>query len=220
LKTPAYIAVEGPVGVGKTSLVRLIAEETGARVVLEDVDENPFLREFYRDMKGKAFQTQLFFLLSRYRQQQIEFRQFDLFSKGVVSDYLFSKDRIFAYQNLDENELKLYEQVYSRLEQGVPRPDLVIYLQAETDTLMDRIRGRDREYERRMSREYIDELNKAYNRFFFQYGETPLLVIQTSDVDFIKSREALTDLVRQVERAGPGTLYYRPMPPEGDQAWG
>jgi deoxyadenosine/deoxycytidine kinase len=212
LKTPSYIAVEGPIGVGKTSLVRLIAEETGARVVLEDVDENPFLREFYRDMKGKAFQTQLFFLLSRYRQQQLEFRQFDLFSKGVVSDYLFSKDRIFAYQNLDENELKLYEQVYSLLEQGVPKPDLVIYLQAETDTLMDRIRRRDREYERRMSVEYIDALNKAYNRFFFQYGDTPLLVIQTSEVDFIKSREALTDLLRQVGRAGQGTLYYRPMP--------
>jgi len=216
LKTPAYIAVEGPIGVGKTSLVRLIAEETGARVVLEDVDENPFLREFYRDIKDKAFQTQLFFLLSRYRQQQIEFRQFDLFSKGVVSDYLFSKDRIFAYQNLDENELKIYEQVYSLLEQGVPRPDLVIYLQADTDALMERIRRRDREYERRVTREYIDELNKAYNRFFFQYGETPLLVIQTSDVDFIKSREALTDLIRQIERSGHGTLYYRPMPAGGD----
>lgn len=212
MKIPKYIAVEGPIGVGKTSLVRLLAEETGARLVLEDVEENPFLNDFYKDVRGKAFQTQLFFLLSRYRQQQVEFSQFDLFSKGVVSDYLFVKDRIFAHLNLDENELPLYDQVYSLLEPGVPRPDLAIYLQASTETLVERIKKRDRHYERRLSPDYIEAVNTAYNRYFFHYNETPLLVIQTSEVDFIKSREALTDLVRQIERAGPGTLYYRPLP--------
>ncbi len=212
MKIPGYIAVEGPIGVGKTSLVKLLAEETGARTVLEDAEENPFLRDFYKDVRGKAFQTQLFFLLSRFRQQQVEFGQFDLFSKGVISDYLFAKDRIFAYLNLDENEQGIYEQVYSLLEPGVPRPDLVIYLQASTETLVDRIRRRDRDFERRLSPDYIAAVNTAYNRYFFQYSETPLLVIQTSEVDFIKSREALTDLVRQIARSGPGTLYYRPLP--------
>lgn len=215
MSIPKFIAVEGPVGVGKTSVVRLIAEHTGARTVLEDVEENPFLREFYKDTRGKAFQTQLFFLLSRYRQQQVEFRQFDLFAKGVISDYLFAKDRIFAYQTLDEHELPLYEQVYSLLEQDVPKPDLVIYLQASTETLMERIKKRDREYERRVSPEYIGGINEAYNRFFFNYTETPLLVIQTSGIDFVKSADALHDLMRQIDRAGPGTLYYRPMPLPG-----
>jgi deoxyadenosine/deoxycytidine kinase len=212
LSIPKYIAVEGPIGVGKTSVVRLIAEHTGARTVLEDVEENPFLREFYKDTRGKAFQTQIFFLLSRYRQQQVEFRQFDLFAKGVISDYLFAKDRIFAYQTLDEHEVPLYEQVYSLLEQDVPKPDLVIYLQASTEALMERIRKRDREYERKVSQEYIGGINEAYNRFFFNYTDTPLLVIQTSGIDFVKSADALHDLMRQIDKAGPGTLYYRPMP--------
>ncbi|HEX9861311.1 MAG TPA: deoxynucleoside kinase [Nitrospirota bacterium] len=212
MSIPKYIAVEGPIGVGKTSVVRLIAEHTGARTVLEDVEENPFLREFYKDTRGKAFQTQIFFLLSRYRQQQVEFRQFDLFAKGVISDYLFAKDRIFAYQTLDEHEVPLYEQVYSLLEQDVPKPDLVIYLQASTEALMERIRKRDREYERKVSQEYIGGINEAYNRFFFNYTDTPLLVIQTSGIDFVKSADALHDLMRQIDKAGPGTLYYRPMP--------
>lgn len=212
MSEPRYIAVEGPIGVGKTSLVKLIAEQTGARLVLEDVEENPFLREFYRDVKGKAFQTQLFFLLSRYRQQQLEFGQFDLFAKGVISDYLFAKDRIFAHINLDDNELALYEQVYGLLEQKVSKPDLVIYLQADTAALMERIRKRDRDYERRVAPDYINAVNEGYNRFFFNYTDTPLLVIQTTGVDFVKSNDALMDLMRQIDRAGSGTLYYRPLP--------
>jgi len=209
--SPRYIAVEGPIGVGKTSFVRLLAEEMNARLVLEDVEQNPFLREFYDDRAARAFQTQMFFLLSRFRQQQAEFSQYDLFSRGVISDYIFAKDRIFAYQNLDENELALYEQVYALLEPKVTKPDLVVYLQAATDTLMKRIRLRDREFERRVSYEYIDSINESYNRFFFNYSDTPLLVVQTSDIDFVRDPSELRDLIKQINRAGQGTLYYRPM---------
>jgi len=211
LNKARYIAVEGPIGVGKTSLAKLLAEELDARTVLEEVDENPFLGEFYDDRRGKAFQVQMFFLLSRYRQQNIEFVQFDLFSKGVVADYIWAKDRIFAYQNLDENELRIYDELYGLLARNIPKPDLVIYLQASTETLMERIRRRSRDVEKKITRSYVNDINEAYNRFFFHYTETPLLIVQTTDTDYIKNPHALQDLVKAIGRVGGGTLYYRPL---------
>ncbi|MEK6540346.1 MAG: deoxynucleoside kinase, partial [Deltaproteobacteria bacterium] len=174
-----YIALEGPIGVGKTSLTELLAREFQGRTLLEEVDSNPFLPNFYKDRKKYAFQTQLFFLLSRYRQQK-ELSQQELFNSAVVADYLFAKDKIFAYQNLDENELALYEQVYRLLDARVPKPDLVIYLQASTDVLIERIKKRNKDYEANIEEDYIEKLVDAYNRYFFYYTDTPLLVVNTS----------------------------------------
>lgn len=205
-----YIVIEGPIGVGKTSLCHLLEKEFSGRLVLEEVEENPFLAEFYKDRQRVALQTQLFFLLSRYRQQQ-EILQPNLFRQATISDYLFAKDRIFAYLNLDDNELTLYNQIYDLLEPNVPKPDLVIYLQASTDILMHRINLRGKEYEREMSREYLNDLNEAYNHFFFNYDSTPLLVINTTDIDFVESRKELTDLVIRIRDMKKGTHYYIPM---------
>lgn len=205
-----YIVIEGPIGVGKTSLCHLLEKEFSGRLVLEEVEENPFLAEFYKDRQRVALQTQLFFLLSRYRQQQ-EILQPNLFRQAAISDYLFAKDRIFAYLNLDDNELTLYNQIYDLLEPNVPKPDLVIYLQASTDILMHRINLRGKEYEREMSREYLNDLNEAYNHFFFNYDSTPLLVINTTDIDFVESRKELTDLVIRIRDMKKGTHYYIPM---------
>jgi len=215
LSFPRYIAVEGPIGVGKTSLAKLLAEELDARTVLEEVDENPFLGEFYENRRAKAFQVQMFFLLSRWRQQNVEFVQFDLFSKGVVADYIWAKDRIFAYQNLDENELRIYDELYRLLAANIPKPDLVIYLQASTDTLVERIRKRARSSEKKISTAYVNAINEAYNKFFFHYNDTPLLIVQTTDIDYIKSPDALQDLIKAIGRVGGGTLYYSPIPAEG-----
>ena len=163
-----YMVIEGPIGVGKTSFIELVSREFNFRPVLEIVEENPFLTRFYKEMKSYAFQTQLFFLLNRYKQQQELFQQ-DLFSKGIISDYMFEKDRIFAYLNLDDNELNLYEKVYSILKVKVPRPDLVVYLQASTETLIRRIKLRGRPFEKSITNDYIDRVNKAYNQYFLNY---------------------------------------------------
>jgi len=203
------IAVEGPIGVGKTSLVDLLAERFEARRVLESV-ENPFLHDFYQDRPGAAFQCQLFFLLSRFRQQQ-EFSQGHLFRQAVVCDYVFAKDKIFAYLNLDDSELMLYEKLYGVLEEQVPHPDLVIYLQARDEVLMERVRKRQRDYERDISERYVAELNRAYNHFFFHYNRTPLLVIDTSEIDFVKSRNDLEELFRQIQAMQKGVQYYIPL---------
>ncbi len=205
-----YIVVEGPIGVGKTSLTRALAERFSGRTVFEQVEENPFLASFYQDRNKYAFQTQLFFLLSRFKQQQELFQQ-ELFSRVTVSDYLFAKDRIFASITLDPNELALYERVYEHLGPRVMRPDLVIYLQARLEVLLARIRKRGREFERKLDPEYLGELARTYNDFFHRYDETPLLVINTSDIDFVESERDFEELIRAVGSIKAGTHYYQPL---------
>lgn len=206
-----YIVVEGPIGVGKSSLTNIVSARFEARRVMEVVEENPFLASFYADRAKYAFQTQMFFLLSRFRQQQELFQQ-DLFSAVTVSDYLFAKDRIFAALTLDPNELGLYERVFEALSPRVTKPDLVIYLQARLDVLLARIKKRGREFERRFDPEYLDALCKAYNDFFFHYTETPLLVVNTSDIDFVNNAEDLENLLQVVRQTRKGTVHYQPLP--------
>jgi deoxyadenosine/deoxycytidine kinase len=204
-----FIAVEGPIGVGKSSLVSLLASHFKARTIQEDVN-NPFLRDFYQDKPGSAFQCQLFFLLSRYR-QQMELQQADLFEQATLCDYLFAKDKIFAYLNLSDEELMIYERLYPVLEEKVPKPDLVIYLQASTDVLLERIRRRSRDLEREIAEGYLTEVNRAYNYFFFHYDATPLLVINTSEIDFVHRGADLEELIRQIEGMERGTRYFVPL---------
>ncbi|HET9753474.1 MAG TPA: deoxynucleoside kinase [Myxococcales bacterium] len=205
-----YIVVEGPIGVGKTSLVHALARHYRARTVFEIVEENPFLASFYQDRSKFAFQTQLFFLLSRFKQQQDLFQQ-DLFSQVTVSDHLFAKDRIFASITLDPNELALYERVYEHLGPRVMKPDLVIYLQARLEVLLARIKKRGRDFERKFDAEYLAELSRTYNDFFHRYDETPLLIINTSDIDFVESDEDFDELIRAVGSIKYGTHYYQPL---------
>lgn len=207
---PRYIAIEGPIGVGKSSLAELLAKELGGKTLLEAVDDNPFLHRFYSDIKKYAFQTQLFFLLSRYQQQKEMFQQ-DLFKTAIISDYLFAKDRIFAYLTLDENELSLYEQVYRLLDTRIPKPDLVIYLQASTDVLLDRIGIRNKDYEKSVKQEYLEKLNDAYNRYFFYYNETPLLVVNTTEIDFVNNPADLANLVKEIRNMKGGAQHYIPI---------
>src|SRR5688500_15473888 len=205
-----YIVVEGPIGVGKSSLTNLLAERFRARKVMEVVEENPFLSSFYGDRAKYAFQTQMFFLLSRFKQQQELFQQ-DLFSAITVSDYLFAKDRIFAHLTLDPNELALYERVFEALGPRVTKPDLVIYLQARNDMLMSRIRKRGREFERKFDPAYLEDLCRRYNEFFFHYTDTPLLVVNTSDIDFVNNAEDLENLINVVRQTKKGTHHYQPL---------
>ncbi len=207
---PKYMCIEGVIGAGKTSLTKMIAEELNAQMVFEQPEENPFLQDFYRDPKRFAFQTQLFFLLSRYRQQQESF-QTDLFHDYTVADYLFAKDRIFAHLNLEDRELYLYDRVASMLERDIPKPDLVVYLQSSSERLMANIRKRGRSYEKNMSVEYIKSLNEAYNRFFFHYNDTPLLVINSTEIDFVNNRDDFNDLMHQIMRSHSGIEYYSPV---------
>jgi deoxyadenosine/deoxycytidine kinase len=205
-----YMVVEGPIGVGKTSLSNLLAKQLQARQILETVEENPFLSSFYGDRQKYAFQTQLFFLLSRYRQQQELFQQ-DLFNSVTISDYLFAKDRIFACLNLDPNELALYDRVFEALGPRVAKPDLVVFLQARLDVLLQRIKRRGRDFERQIDPGYLEDLIKAYNDFFFHYSDTPLLVINTSDIDFVNNEEDLQNLVSVIRRMRKGTHHYIPI---------
>ncbi|HYR55509.1 MAG TPA: deoxynucleoside kinase [Myxococcaceae bacterium] len=205
-----YMVIEGPIGVGKTSLATLLANKFNGRLILEVVDENPFLSSFYDDRQKHAFQTQLFFLLSRFRQQQELFQQ-DLFNSVTLSDYLFAKDRIFACLNLDPNELGLYDRIFDALGNRTTKPDLVIYLQARLDVLFSRIRRRGREFERKIDPAYLEDLIKAYNEFFFHYNESPLLVINTSDIDFVQNEEDLENLVGVIRRMRKGTHHYIPI---------
>jgi deoxyguanosine kinase len=205
-----YIAIEGAIGAGKTSLAKILAEKLEARLILEETEENPFLSDFYKNKERYAFQTQIFFLLSRYRQQQDLFAT-DLFQKKLISDYFFDKDRIFASVALSPNEFHLYERLLSILEKDIPRPDLIIYLQANPVVLLDRIKERERPYEKSIDLEYIRALNEAYNYYFFHYTKTPLLVVNTDRIDFVHNKDDLDDLLQQLEKPHVGTKYYVPM---------
>ena len=206
-----YIAIEGPIGVGKSSLAERLATRLDATTIIEE-SENPFLTDFYGGRPGAALQAQLFYLLNRHR-QQMTVRQGDLFAQTTVSDYLFDKDKIFAYLNLDDNELFIYQRLYDLLSKDVPLPDLVIYLQAPTDVLLRRLRDRARDLDRDTidpDPGYLKELNEAYQHFFFHYTTTPLLVVETSQLDLAGSDEALDDLIKQINGMGRGTQYYVP----------
>ena len=206
-----YIAVEGAIGVGKTSLVERLAERLDATTVLEEWGQNPFLAPFYDCKLGASFQVETFYLLSRYRQQQ-ELLQRNLFAQHTISDYVFEKSKLFAYLNLEDSELLIFEKLYGLLSEGVPSPDLVVYLQAPTEVLIKRIRTRKRPEELNLSEEYLAEVNRAYNHYFFHYSQTPLLVVNTTDVDFVKNAADVDDLMRQIRNMGKGTQYYSPRP--------
>jgi len=202
-----YIVIEGVIGAGKTSLARMLSERLAAKLVLE---ENPFLKDFYKDRARFGFQTQMHFLFSRYQQQR-DMKQTDLFSDKMISDYLFQKDRIFASLNLLDREMGLYDRLMAWLELDVVKPDVVVYLQAHPDTLMERISKRARPFEKDMERDYIRQLNEAYNHFFFHYTETPLLVVDTNAIDFVNQPDDYEDLVKRILSHRQGTVYYRPM---------
>ena len=205
-----YIVVEGPIGVGKTSLARLLAEEFRARLILEKPEENPFLSHFYQDRKKYAFQAQVFFLLTRFQQQQ-QIAQLDLFSQVTISDYLFDKDRLFALLNLDEHEFALYEKIFQLLGGRLPTPDLVIFLQAKPEVLLQRIKSRNIAYEKEVDLDYLKRVTEAYNYYFFHYDQSPLLVINTSEINFVKRREDLDQLLREIKGMKKGTTYFTPM---------
>lgn len=204
-----YIAVEGPIGVGKTSLARLLAIELNARLVLEEVDDNPFLARFYEDADKYALPVQLYFLLTRYNQQRALSQQ-DLFTQATVADYLFAKDRIFAAQNLAPDELALYEGVYRLLDERMAKPDLVVFMSARIEVLAERLRKRNRDFERDISMEYLERISSAYRDFFFYYDEAPLLAVDTSEIDFVADSNDLRDLIREIARAGQGTQHFVP----------
>jgi deoxyadenosine/deoxycytidine kinase len=207
---PTYIAVEGPIGVGKTTLVQRLTDHFPARSVVEVVEENPFLPDFYRDQEKYAFQTQLFFLLSRYRQQQ-ELWQPDLFHRYIFSDYIFAKDHIFAQLTLSDNEMLLYDQVFQILDTRVLKPDLVVYLQARLDVLLERIKRRGRSFEKNFDASYLKRLTSTYNDYFFHYADTPLLVVDTSDINVADSEADFQDLVRNILRHRGGMEFYKPL---------
>ncbi len=204
-----FIAIEGVIGVGKTTLATAMSEALGARPVFEQVEENPFLPLFYGDRRRYAFQTQLFFLLSRYRQMLAQ-RQRDIFQASVVSDYFFQKDRIFASVNLSEDELRLYDQILPLLERDLPRPDRLVYLRADLPVLQKRIQKRGRSFERDMDPEYLRVLGEAYDYYFFHYRATPLLVVNTNAINVVDHPEERDDLIRRIMAHEKGTAYYTP----------
>jgi len=206
---PRYIAVEGPIGVGKSSLAEILGQELQARVILDErPQENPFLGAFYRDQRRHAMSVQLFFLLQRYAQQG-ELAQGDLFSRGgVVTDYVFAKDRLFAALNLSQDELTLYDRIYQMLKVRTVTPDLIVYLQARTDVLLDRIRRRARPEEKPIRSEYVGEVAQAYADFFFSYNEGPLLIVNASDIDFVGNAEHRRELIDVIQKAPPGTSHW------------
>jgi deoxyadenosine/deoxycytidine kinase len=204
-----YIAVEGPIGVGKTSLARLLANEFKARLVLEEVENNPFLARFYEDSEKYSLPVQLYFLLTRYNQQRALSQQ-DLFAQATISDYLFAKDRVFASLNLAPDELALYENVYRLLDAQMPKPDLVVFMIARVETLLERLRKRNRDFERDISREYLERVSSAFRDFFFYYEEAPLLVVDTTEIDFVEDSEDFRDLLREIENVRPGVQHFVP----------
>jgi len=207
--THRFIAVEGPIGVGKTSFAQALGLRLGARIVLEDTDSNPFIARFDQDPEKYAFPVQLYFLLTRYNQQR-QLAQQDLFAQATVTDYLLAKDRIFARLNLDPDELVLYEGVYRLLDGQLAKPDLVVYLRARVEVLAERLRKRNRTFERHIGVEYLERVSAAYRDFFFYYDETPLLVVDSTEIDFVADPGDLEDLLREIDRTGAGSHYYVP----------
>ncbi len=213
---PSYIAIEGPIGVGKTSLARKLAGDLSARLVLEQVDTNPFLEQFYRDPQTLGLPTQLYFLTTRTRQLQ-ELRQQDIFSPVRISDFLVDKDHLFAEMILVEEQLKLYRYIYEKLTADLLRPDLVIYLQAPVEALVRRIQKRGRRFEKLIEKAYLEKLNSAYLDFFYHYQDAPLLIINVGDIDFVDNRTDYRQLLERINalRAGAvrsGRYYYNPAP--------
>ncbi len=205
-----YIAIEGVIGVGKTTLARKLKERLNAQLILEQFEVNPFLENFYSDRKRYAFQTQMFFLINRYKQQQ-ELNQEDLFTQHIISDYLFDKDRIFAYLNLNGEELKLYENIFPLLSRSLRKPDLVVYLQSSVERLMFNIKKRSRRIERNLTLSYIEELSEAYNHFFFRYNQSPLLIVNSTEIDFVNSDSDFDELFKQIFREDRAfTEYFKP----------
>ena len=204
-----YIAIEGPIGVGKTSLAKLLSKRLSAKLILEKFEDNPFLSEFYDDPIRFAFQTQLFFLLQRYQQQQ-DIRQVDMFHNLLISDYMFIKDRLFASLNLDDKEMNLYDSIANMMERNVINPDLIIYLQADTATLMKNIDKRGRNFESNISYEYINELNEIYTEYFFRYNDTPLVIINTNNIDFVHNPDDLDQVIQYIKQPVSGTKFFNP----------
>ena len=209
MKNLQYVAIEGTIGVGKTSLANLFSEKLSAKLILEAFEDNPFLTDFYEDPESNAFQTQLWFLLQRYQQQQ-ELRQVDMFHNLVVTDYMFVKDRLFAALNLNEKEMSLYDSVAKMMEKNIIHPDLVIFLQADTETLMKNISKRGRDFEKNMSEDYIDALNQVYNEYFFRYQETPLIIINTNNIDFVQNPGDLEEMIGYIRQPISGTKFFNP----------
>lgn len=207
LEQPKYIAIEGVIGAGKTALAKKLAEKLSAKLVLEEFENNPFLEKFYDDRKRYAFQTQMFFLINRFKQQE-QFNQEDLFTEFLVSDYFFDKDQIFAYLNLSGEELKLYEGVFPLLKRNLRQIDLVIFLQASVDRLIYNIKKRGRLVEKNLTRTYIRELSEAYNNFFFKYSSTPLLIVNTTEIDFVNKEDDFDELYNQIFRKDRGFIEY------------
>ncbi|MCD6115965.1 deoxynucleoside kinase [bacterium] len=209
MKEANYFAIEGVIGAGKTCLAELLSERLEGDLILENPETNPYLEDFYKNRKRYAFQVQLFFLLSRYR-QLVEFQQQDLFRSCIVADYIFQKDKIFAYVNLEDRDYQLYKKIALMLEQELPKPDLVIYLQSSTERLIANIKKRGNRYEKTISKDYIKKLNDAYNEFFFRYTDTSLLVINSSEIDFVENEDDLEDLITQILNPPAGMKYYIP----------
>ena len=205
-----YIAIEGPIGVGKTSLAKLLSKRLSAKLILEKFEDNPFLSEFYNDPTRFAFQTQLFFLLQRYQQQQ-DIRQVDMFHNLLISDYMFIKDRLFASLNLDDKEMNLYDSIANMMERNVINPDLIIYLQADTSTLMKNIDKRGRDFENNISYDYINALNEIYTEYFFRYNDTPLVIINTNNIDFVHNDADLEEVIKYIREPVSGTKFFNPI---------
>lgn len=209
MKNLYYITIEGVIGAGKTSFAKLLSERLQAKLILEKFEENPFLSEFYEDPERYAFQAQMFFLLSRYK-QQLDLKQVDLFHNMIISDYMFEKDRLFANLNLSDKELGLYDKIATLLEKELSKPDLIVYLQANTSRLLSNIINRGRSYESDIQTEYIQSLNHIYNEYFFRYNKTPLIIINTNEIDFVNNSKDLDELINIIRQPISGTVYYNP----------
>lgn len=206
---PRYIVIEGPIGVGKTSLAKRLAEDFGGDLLLEGAEENPFLERFYRNPRHAALPTQLFFLFQRARQMQ-ELRQSDMFAPVRVGDFLLEKDRLFAQLTLDDDELNLYEQIYANLTLDAPMPDLVIYLQAPVEVLLERVKKRGRNFERFIETNYLERLVEAYTRFFYYYSDSPLLIVNATEIDLVDKAKDYELLVEQLKKVRSGRHYFNP----------